>query len=484
MSYLTRNALSCAVLALFLLSGCGGGGGSDGDDGGGTPTPTVSPITYLMMEDLLAGATLADLDLDGDLDLLVGPQKTPNRKADYPAPVLLLNDGDGHSFTQKIGALPNLFMGIDSAAAQFVVRDVNGDGLPDVFAVAHDVSAATAFKGSMLHLFLNQGQGKFGDASDRIANALWPDNAPCGAYPKSTSTGFYVDAVRVADFDGDGHDDLLPVTVGGNSAAIFRGNGSGDFVPAPVYLTSGGINYGSPGNDTVCAMAQGTIVADGLRQAEVGDINGDNKPDIVVPFHGDVLINTSTPGDLSFDIKTGALPTLQIGVNPNSYLLFVTLIDVNGDGFRDALTYTRNATVAAPVHAFINNGTGTFVWDDNVFIGGAPMVDNPAPPLIADFNSDGLSDFLFPNAGYDGEPYPGAAKLLLFATADHRLQDVTTTNFNLQTAPTYASAVGDIDKDGKPDVFLANGLFGTGTGQARYWLNKNAVLQSYTPTFK
>ncbi|MBK8188199.1 MAG: VCBS repeat-containing protein [Cellvibrio sp.] len=169
-------------------------------------------------------------------------------------------------------------------------------------------------------------------------------------------------------------------------------------------------------------------------------------------------------------------------VNPNGNLLFTTLIDLNGDGIRDALTYARN--VAAPVHAFINNKTGAFVWDDTIFIGGAPIVDNPAAPLIADFNNDNLPDFLFPNAGYDGEPYPGAAKLLLFGTADHRLENVTVTHLNLQTAPVYASAVGDLDGDFRPDVFLAKGKFGTGTKQARYWLNRSSVLESYTPTFK
>ena len=75
-------------------------------------------------------------------------------------------------------------------------------------------------------------------------------------------------------------------------------------------------------------------------------------------------------------MKTGALPTNNQMVNPNGNLLFTALIDLNGDGIRDALTYARN--VAAPVHAFINNKTGAFVWDDTIFIGGAPIVDNPA----------------------------------------------------------------------------------------------------------
>jgi tetratricopeptide (TPR) repeat protein len=112
------------------------------------------------------GAWAVDVDMDGDLDIVLGPREGP--------PILLRNNFDG-TFTH----LP-IFPGVDGARA-FAWGDFDNDGAPD---------AALLDRKGALHLFANERSGRF---------RKWP--APESSQPFLTLT--------VADVNDDGVLDLV-----------------------------------------------------------------------------------------------------------------------------------------------------------------------------------------------------------------------------------------------------------------------------------
>lgn len=113
------------------------------------------------------GVWAFDVDLDGDLDLILGTAQGD--------PVVLRNNGDG-TFTRI-----NTFKGIDGLTA-FAAADIDTDGDPDV---------ALADGSGRLHVFLNQRLGDYRSLS----------------VPESVSRG--IKAIDAADIDGNGTLDFV-----------------------------------------------------------------------------------------------------------------------------------------------------------------------------------------------------------------------------------------------------------------------------------
>src|SRR5205823_4159816 len=115
--------------------------------------------------------------------------------------------------------------------------------------------------------------------------------------------------VVAADFNGDGKPDLAVIVQGTNSVAVLA-------------------NTTATGSNTVSfALPQGYAVGNRPEGLAAGDLNGDNKPDLVVTNGADntvsVLLNTTTSGSPSF----AAPQTFAVGASPSA----VTVADPNGD---------------------------------------------------------------------------------------------------------------------------------------------------------
>ena len=142
------------------------------------------------------GATFADLDQDGDLDLYIANVGKANE--------FLINDGSCH-FTEgakvrRHAHQPRLAMihtlqaaGIDdSGVAQGMkVAELNGDGMLDIV-----VSNIGPLEGSLL--FLNQGHGKFKEVSSEAG----------------ISHRIFGQGIAMADVDNDGDMDMYACTYG------------------------------------------------------------------------------------------------------------------------------------------------------------------------------------------------------------------------------------------------------------------------------
>ena len=231
-------------------------------------------------------------------------------------------------------------------------------------------------------------------------------------------------SVVVADFNNDGFPDLATANYPGNNVSVLLGKGDGTFLPAttlPVNNTSQGI------------MA--------------GDFNVDGKVDLVVvgPFTG---VYGDPYGGVTVLLGNGdgTFTTVSGSAIPVTGTAFGTVADFNQDGKVDI--------AAATGEVLLGNGDGTFQYTNRELFTASGNV-----LLVGDLNADGKSDVISPN-------YYGVNVLL--GNGDGTLQ--AQQNYPLTRAPS-SGTLADIDGDGKLDVVTldqtSNGLnvfFGNGDG--------------------
>ena len=208
---------------------------------------------------------------------------------------VLLGNGDG-SFKPKTD------YGTGSVDPHFVaIGDLNRDGKLDL--VTGDGSAGT------LSVLLNNGGGSFGARTTYAA----------GAQPQS---------VAIADFNGDGKPDVVSANLASNTVSVLLGNGDGTLGAKTDFPT--GTNPQS---------------------VAIGDLNRDGTPDLVVVNSGSKSVSVLLGiGNGTFGPKTDILLT-NVGDLPN----FVAIGDLNGDQKPDLAVANNNS-----VSVFLGNGDGTF----------------------------------------------------------------------------------------------------------------------------
>jgi hypothetical protein len=151
--------------------------------------------------------TTGDIDRDGDVDIAV-----VDRAAS--AVRFLRNDGEAH-FVETADAVFTV-----AFPARPLLVDVNHDGIDDL---VHPSDANDSHLGGpgFLHIRLGRGNGRFDEATN-IGTGLDPWD------------------VRAADFNGDGHVDLIVTSWHTNGdARIYRGDGTGAFALAATLSAFG-----------------------------------------------------------------------------------------------------------------------------------------------------------------------------------------------------------------------------------------------------
>lgn len=334
---------------------------------------------------------------------------------------------------------PESPFGTGNEPTQVVVGDFDRDGRPDL-AVGGDHGVA---------LLLGDGAGGFTPAA------------------KPPFVGGYPDAIAAADFNRDGNLDLIledGFTLGPN-VGVLLGTGSGGFGPAPGSPFSGGFaaklvaDFNLDGTPDLIGSG-GLLLGDGaggfapgpaidlsnLGILTLGDLNADGKPDLV--GLAGVLLGDGTGG-----FTPGPTPPTMIPFDgwPTSGAVG----DFNGDGKQDlAVEYYSNHVYGVAV--LLGNGAGGLtVAPGSPFTMGAPgpgAIVDPTSLVVADFNADGKQDLaatvspvgdvsvMLGNGGGGFAPATGSP----FATGSHGPYQGT------------SGAVGDFNRDGLPDLAIAN----------------------------
>jgi FG-GAP-like repeat/FG-GAP repeat len=261
---------------------------------------------------------------------------------------VLLGDGKG--------GLPS-YTFLDAGSnfvVSFAVGDFNGDGKPDIAALAVIVGQTT--ESSEVYLYLGNGDGTFQSPRQLSVSPLGPV------------------AILAGDFNGDGKLDLavlsysFPKNIG--RASVLLGDGKGGFGHPIVFHLHGLFNFPSMTS---------------------GDFNQDKKLDLAVATSN---YNPNKNGFVRILLGNGD-GTFHEGAHTRAGLpnpLSITSADFNGDGIPDLVMansacHAKNGDFNC-ISILLGNGDGTFERPANFRAGGETALQL----TVADFNGDGKPD--------------------------------------------------------------------------------------------
>lgn len=348
--------------------------------------------SYSISLSAIAGGTLADVNGDGKLDLVVVDQAAPSRV------ITMLGNGDGTfqapSSSVLGGACENYLN-----AGNLSIADLNGDGLLDVACMGNggelEVYLATStstYAAPVSYWTVDAHQN-----GDRMTlGDLNGDGRPDIVVPNGTDenitiymnngdgtfqTGFYVPvalaatpggtvgdvapyAVAIADVNGDGKADIISSNTRSADVTILLGNGDGTF-------TTPAVGYAVGGNPNTAAV--------------VGDFDGDGIPDVVVADNEFSFVYLQGNGDGSFQAAHNYYSPIPDQGN-NSFGLSIASGDFNGDGIPDFVTSNWEDS-STGITVFLSRPDGTLSPGVNYGSGGGYM-----SVAVADFDQDGKLD--------------------------------------------------------------------------------------------
>jgi len=392
---------------------------------------------------------IADVNGDGNLDLIVANEE--QSKTDPEGSIsVMLGRGDG-----TFHAAVNYSSGGESAYS-IVVADVNGDGKLDLV-VANGCFGSDCSTGSV-GVLLGKGDGTFKKA----------------VIYRSGAASVFGSQVAVGDLNGDGKLDLAVANTGSGCGSgcpegligILLGNGDGTFKKAKTYRTGG---------------------FDGIGWVAIADVNGDEKPDLVVanycatecsypPVEGSVGVLLGN-GNGTFQ----AVKTYPSGGDGTAS---VAVADLNNDGKPDLLVANCGPEACGPgspggnVGVLIGNGNGTFKPVVNY-----PAANSPFDVAAADVNGDGKLDIVVSNWGTPNAGTNDGAVTVLLGKGNGTFRPAQTFPSGGAEAPSVA--VADVNNDGRPDIVLAcvaDTLKQTSTGVVTVLINDTKTVRHSAKT--
>ena len=223
-------------------------------------------------------------------------------------------------------------------------------------------------------------------------------------------------AIAIGDFNADGWNDLVYVNSGTNTISLLLGYGDGSFHLEQTYWT---------GYDSL------------PRSIAIGDLNNDNRSDIVVAYSGSQTIgifygdgNGTLTNQSTYSTGSGSLP------------YSISLGDFNGDHQLDIVVANARSDNLGIFLAFQN---GTFATQKTYSTGAGSV---PVCVFVEDFDNDGRADIAVTNIG-------ASTVAVLLGYNDGTFAKQATFTAGVKSYP-ISLAVGDFNKDNLLDIATAH----------------------------
>lgn len=386
-----------------------------------------SVVTYGQVGDV-ARLVLADADTDGDVDVIIGRRGTGNDLF-----TVYRNDGSG-----RFGAGQDTF--VPGQPESLAVGDVTGDGYPDV---------VTAIR--------NQNQ-------NRIVIAEGVPATPGSFAPGddlALAAGTVPSGVTIGDLDGDGASEIVISTSGAHGVTVLRrvggvfertsyivgrdarrpllgdldGDGDLDLLvsSSPNRWIAISMNLG---NGVLSAAPSQPLVRAPSALA-AADFAGDSRPDLAIALTG----GTGLPSELGRYVNQGELVQFRVHALANTEITSVAIGALDAAGGPDfALGSAGQSTANSPTAFLVIDEGGL---DPRIV--GLPL-ERPRGVAIGDVDEDGAGEAVFTIdstlAGQDG-----VAVYSALGVEERRLN---------RGEGASAVILGQIDADGIPDIVVAN----------------------------
>jgi len=236
----------------------------------------------------------------------------------------------------------------------------------------------------------------------------------------------------------------LVVTLKGPGTCTIAASQGGNtsYGPATPVTQSFTVSLANP-SGTLTASAGSPLAAGASPQAvAVGYFHGAGLQDLAIANNGDGTV-TVLLGNGSGGFTAAPKSPFKVGTDPAS----VAVGDFNGDGFDDlAIANGGDGTVTV----LLGNGQGGFTAAPDPF-----KVGTPSSVVVADFNGDGIQDLATAN-------FNSGTVTVLLGNGQGGFTAATGGPFAVGTSP-VSIAVADFNKDGIPDLAIANNGDGTVT---------------------
>lgn len=381
------------------------------------------------------GLCSCDLDMDGDLDVV-----TTSRETSHLRIFLNMSTPTATLFSEtSLNSISNPMRNVTCG-------DLNGDGKPEIITGA--VSGT-----SLNHIFIMQNTNTTPGVSTFDITAF--NNSIRFRLPDQGNGNVRApQQIGLADLDGDGKNELIVGNSTDNILFIYQNTSTLSTISFSTIPTEVTV----PNSVSLGAF-------------DVGDINGDNRPDIVT-IPGDLdgqvslVVNNSISGSLDFEVITGLSTTAT--------WISVALIDLDNNG-----TLEIAAANSSSINNFItisnNSTTGTIAF------GAQNNVTLSSPYILSSGDLDG-----------NGNPDLAVSSLLgrIYIFINNG-SVILPTPIDLVIPVTDASnpetirflQVADINQDAKPDIaYISRSRSPNIFGQFGVAINRNCFAPTISPS--